>query len=102
MSEGGSVPFTFVAEDLAYPMPSAKAADSYIFYVGFDPQALSPEPKAKAQEEEALSHGARARYADRAQMRRAYTCGSRAALRATRRDSGQQKSRRSSRRLFDW
>src|SRR3954454_1508088 len=48
MSEGGSVPFTFVAEDLVYPMPSAKDADSYIFYVGFDPQALSPEPKARA------------------------------------------------------
>src|SRR6478752_4429035 len=47
MSEGGSVPFTFVAEDLVYPMPSAKDADSYIFYVGFDPQALSPEPKAR-------------------------------------------------------
>jgi hypothetical protein len=45
MSEGGSVPFTFVAEDLTYPMPSAATADSYIFYVGFDPQALSPEPK---------------------------------------------------------
>ncbi|MCK1740962.1 hypothetical protein IVA80_08730 [Bradyrhizobium sp. 139] len=47
MSEGGSVPFTFVAEDLAYPLPSAKIADSYIFYVGFDPQALTPEPKAR-------------------------------------------------------
>jgi hypothetical protein len=47
MSEGGSVPFTFVAEDLSYPMPSAAVADSYIFYVGFDPQALSPEPKAR-------------------------------------------------------
>lgn len=47
MSEGGSVPFTFVAEDLAYPVPSAAVADSYIFYVGFDPQALSPEPKAR-------------------------------------------------------
>ncbi|ULK95246.1 hypothetical protein [Bradyrhizobium sp. I71] len=47
MSEGGSVPFTFVAEDLSYPVPSAKDADSYIFYVGFDPQALSPEPKAR-------------------------------------------------------
>jgi hypothetical protein len=45
MTEGGSVPFTFVAEDLAYPVPAAAAADSYIFYVGFDPQALSPEPK---------------------------------------------------------
>ena len=44
MSEGGSVPFTFVAEDLAYPVPSPAVADNYIFYVGFDPQALSPEP----------------------------------------------------------
>ncbi|MCP3404892.1 hypothetical protein [Bradyrhizobium sp. CCGB01] len=47
MTEGGSVPFTFIAEDLAYPVPPAKDADSYIFYVGFDPQALSPEPKAR-------------------------------------------------------
>ncbi|WP_431205410.1 hypothetical protein ACQ86E_11040 [Bradyrhizobium betae] len=47
MAEGGSVPFTFVAEDLAYPVPSAAIADSYIFYVGFDPQALAPEPKAR-------------------------------------------------------
>ncbi|MBW7974983.1 hypothetical protein [Bradyrhizobium sp. BR 10289] len=47
MSEGGSVPFTFVAEDLSYPVPAPAVADSYVFYVGFDPQALSPEPKAK-------------------------------------------------------
>ncbi|MDF0519980.1 hypothetical protein P0R31_22310 [Bradyrhizobium yuanmingense] len=47
MSEGGSVPFTFVAEDLAYPVPAPAVADTYIFYVGFDPQALSPEPKGK-------------------------------------------------------
>ncbi|MHC2622945.1 hypothetical protein ACVIW2_004977 [Bradyrhizobium huanghuaihaiense] len=47
MSEGGSVPFTMVIEDLVYPVPSAATADSYIFYVGFDPQALSPEPKAR-------------------------------------------------------
>ncbi|QDP22497.1 hypothetical protein [Bradyrhizobium cosmicum] len=47
MAEGGSVPFTFVAEDLAYPVPSAAVADTYIFYVGFDPQALAPEPKAR-------------------------------------------------------
>ena len=47
MSEEGSVPFTFVAEDMAYPVPSAAVADSYIFYVGFDPQALSGEPKSK-------------------------------------------------------
>jgi len=51
MTEGASVPFTFVAEDLTYPLPSAAVADSYIFYVGFDPQALSgpskPAPKKK-------------------------------------------------------
>lgn len=41
MSEDGSIPFTFVAEDLVYPMPSAAVADTYILYVGFDPQALS-------------------------------------------------------------
>jgi len=47
MSEGGSVPFTFVAEDLSYPLPSPAVADSYIFYVGFDPQLVSAEkPKA--------------------------------------------------------
>jgi hypothetical protein len=47
MSEGGSVPFTMVVEDLVYPVPSAAVADSYIFYVGFDPQALTPEPKGR-------------------------------------------------------
>ena len=47
MSEDGSVPFSFVADDMVYPVPSAAVADSYIFYVGFDPQALGPEPKAK-------------------------------------------------------
>ena len=47
MPEGGSVPFTFVAEDLIYPVPSAAVADSYVFYVGFDPQSLAPEPKAR-------------------------------------------------------
>ncbi|MDE2375851.1 MAG: hypothetical protein KGM94_01165 [Bradyrhizobium sp.] len=45
MSEDGSVPFTFVAEDIVYPVPSAAVADNYIFYVGFDPQALSAGPK---------------------------------------------------------
>ena len=47
MSEGGSVPFTFVAEDMTYPVPAPAVADNYIFYVGFDPQALSPEPKGR-------------------------------------------------------
>ena len=45
MSEDGSVPFTLVAEDLVYPAPPGAVGDSYIFYIGFDPQALKPEPK---------------------------------------------------------
>ena len=47
MSEDGSVPFSFVAEDMVYPAPSSAVEDSYIFYVGFDPQSLPREPKAK-------------------------------------------------------
>ncbi|MBR0810142.1 MULTISPECIES: hypothetical protein [Bradyrhizobium] len=47
MTAGGSVPFTFVAEDMSYPVPPASVAENYIFYVGFDPQALSPEPKGR-------------------------------------------------------
>jgi hypothetical protein len=43
MTETGSEPFTLVAEDLAYPAPSGAAGDRYIFYIGFDPQALKPE-----------------------------------------------------------
>jgi hypothetical protein len=48
MSEDGSVPFTLVADDLVYPVPTGKSADSYIFYIGFDPQALAPPPKPRA------------------------------------------------------
>jgi hypothetical protein len=47
MSEEGTVPFSFVAEDLVYPAPAAAVADNYLFYVGFDPQALAPEPRPK-------------------------------------------------------
>jgi hypothetical protein len=48
MDETGSVPFSLVAEDVVYPVPPGAAGDSYIFYIGFDPQALTPEPKPKA------------------------------------------------------
>src|SRR5205807_10104542 len=48
MSEAGSEPFSLVAEDLVYPVPPGATGDSYIFYIGFDPQALKPEPKAVA------------------------------------------------------
>lgn len=47
MAEDESAPFSFVAEDLVYPVPASNVADNYIFYVGFDPQALTPEPKSK-------------------------------------------------------
>jgi hypothetical protein len=46
MSESDSVPFSLVAEDVVYPVPQGAAGDAYIFYIGFDPQALTPEPKA--------------------------------------------------------
>ncbi len=48
MTEAGSEPFTLVADDLVYPAPPVDVGDSYIFYIGFDPQALKPEPKPKA------------------------------------------------------
>lgn len=48
MGESGSEPFTLVAEDLTFPAPSADVAENYVFYIGFDPQALKPEPKPKA------------------------------------------------------
>ena len=46
MTESGSEPFTLVAEGLIYPAPSGATGDSYIFYIGFDPQALKPEKPA--------------------------------------------------------
>src|SRR5262249_14868223 len=33
----GNASFSFVAEDVAYPVPAPGAADAYIFYIGFDP-----------------------------------------------------------------
>jgi hypothetical protein len=48
MAESGSEPFTLVADDLVYPAPPVALGDTYIFYIGFDPQALKPEPKPKA------------------------------------------------------
>jgi hypothetical protein len=45
MTEAGNVPFSLVAEDMVYPAPPGAVGDSYIFYLGFDPQALKPEPK---------------------------------------------------------
>lgn len=39
----GNVEYSLVGEDFGYPVPSANANDSYVFYVGFDPQALKPQ-----------------------------------------------------------
>jgi hypothetical protein len=47
IGEQETVPFSLVADDLVYPEPQGAAGDSYIFYIGFDPQAIAPEPKAK-------------------------------------------------------
>jgi len=48
MNDQGSVPFSLVAEDVVYPVPSGAAGDAYIFYIGFDPQALKSEPAPRA------------------------------------------------------
>ncbi|MGJ5176010.1 hypothetical protein ACQR16_19175 [Bradyrhizobium oligotrophicum] len=48
MTGEGSVPFTIVAEDMVYPVPAPGTnADNYVFYIGFDPQALTPERGAR-------------------------------------------------------
>ena len=47
MDETGNVPFSLVAEELTYPVPPGTVGDSYIFYIGFDPQAIKPEPPPK-------------------------------------------------------
>jgi hypothetical protein len=41
-SDQPSAVYSFVAEDVSYPAPSVEAAESYIFYVGFDPEGLKP------------------------------------------------------------
>jgi hypothetical protein len=42
-----NVPFSLVGEDLVYSSPPGVTSDSYIFYIGFDPQALTPEAPAR-------------------------------------------------------
>ena len=41
MTEDGGA-FSLVGEDLIYNMPGNLTSDSYVFYVGFDPQAVTP------------------------------------------------------------
>jgi hypothetical protein len=46
MTEGGNSPFSIVGEDLVYNQSPSQTSDSFIFYIGFDPQALTPaEPR---------------------------------------------------------
>lgn len=44
----GNVTYSLVAEDIVYPVPPGGEGDSYVFYIGFDPQALKPEPRRRA------------------------------------------------------
>ena len=46
MTEESSAPFSLVGEDLAYTMPPNLTSENFVFYIGFDPQAATPEPKA--------------------------------------------------------
>ena len=41
MTEGGSA-FSVVGEELIFNMPQSLTSDSFVFYVGFDPQAVTP------------------------------------------------------------
>ena len=50
MTPDGNVPFSLVAEDIVYPAVSAAENDSYVFYVGFDPQSLKSDPKPRARQ----------------------------------------------------
>lgn len=47
MAGQDTVPFSFVAEDVAFPTPSPDVIDSYVFYIGFDPDGGKPPPRAK-------------------------------------------------------
>lgn len=43
-SDQSNVPYSFVAEDIVYPVPAGDAGDSYVFYVGFDPTGARAQP----------------------------------------------------------
>ena len=42
-ADGGNTTYSFVAEDVDYQAPSANANQSYIYYIGFDPNGIKPE-----------------------------------------------------------
>jgi hypothetical protein len=39
-----NVPFSFVAEDVAFPVPTPAEAQSYVIYIGFDPEGARSQP----------------------------------------------------------
>jgi hypothetical protein len=39
-----NVPFSFVAEDVAFPVPAPAVAQSYVIYIGFDPDGARSQP----------------------------------------------------------
>lgn len=47
-ADAPSADFSLVAEDIIYPVPPGDDGDSYVFYVGFDPEALKPAPRSRA------------------------------------------------------
>ncbi len=47
IGDRANVPFSFVAEDVSYPIPAPGVADAYVFYIGFDPNGAKPERPAK-------------------------------------------------------
>jgi hypothetical protein len=44
MTESGGS-FSLVGEDLVFNMPAPLTSESFVFYIGFDPQAITPEPR---------------------------------------------------------
>ena len=44
MTEAGGA-FSLVGEDLLFNMPAQLTSDSFVLYVGFDPQAVTPQAK---------------------------------------------------------
>ena len=42
-----NVPFTYVEENVAFPVPAAGELDAYVVYIGFDQAMQQPPPAAK-------------------------------------------------------
>lgn len=42
-----NVAFSFVAEDVTFPIPTPEAADAYVIYIGFDPEGGRTAPQRK-------------------------------------------------------